>query len=165
MTPVTCSGFSGTEISVITSVPALNRTSCRSAQESSLGFCLQVSWVAKIRLDFLQICKAILLQSLQQEERKEKKRKSVKSAIWAGSLLDHNLWTPVRVGCEVGLLWAWGRPGVLYLPAGLCVPVACTMLPRLWVGECGCLSNPLKNIVYHSASKVSWHGEKWTERS
>ena len=62
--------------------PALNRTSYRSAEESSLGFCLQVSWVAQIRLDFPQICKPIFLQSLQRKEKK--KRKSVKGAVWAG---------------------------------------------------------------------------------
>lgn len=52
--------------------PALNRTSYRSAEESSLGFCLQVSWVAQIRLDFPQICKPIFLQSLQRKEKKKK---------------------------------------------------------------------------------------------
>ena len=140
---------------------ALKRTSYRSVEECSLGFYVQVSWVAQIRLDFPQICKAIFSAIL---TTKRKKGKVLRVQYEQG------LSQTTDSGHLSMLAVKWASCGLEEsLEHCICLPAHVFPLPapcyRDFRGECGYLSNSLKNIVYYSASEVSWHGENWTDRN
>lgn len=128
--------------------PALKRKNCRSAKEARSRFCLQLSWGAQIQdqtefsPDMQGYSSAIL-----------KKRKSVGGCDMSRVLADPSPSAPVCAGNEVGLLWAWGRPGGLHptcqLVCSHCLhQVNMTFgwaLPKWLTQECcipGCFKSP-----------------------
>lgn len=103
--------------------PALKRTSYRSVEECSLGFCLQVSRVAQVRLDFPRYARPFFCNPYN----KKKKRESVKWCSMSRVSPRPQTLDTVHVGSEVGLLWARRKPEhCIRLPAhGFPLPAAC----------------------------------------